>query len=282
MARLGLSLDVERCTGCYNCFLSCKDEFVFNDYLPYTLSQPDKGPAWIRLEEVEYGSRDKVKVDYVQILCQQCQEAPCIRPEFGDAVYRRPDGVVIIDPIKSKGNKAIVDSCPYGAISWNEAHQVAQKCNLCAHMIDAGEKKTRCSEACPTEALTFGDLDDPNSEASKALAAKADRVEIFKPELGTQPLLRYISLPKPFVAGEILLSGKSGECVRAAKVTLTATAEQKTMSTMTDFFGDFEFKGLVAGSEYTLCAEYEGYKTRLIAFRLEDSLNLGEIMLEAR
>jgi Fe-S-cluster-containing hydrogenase component 2 len=222
-----------------------------------------------------------VKVDYVQILCQHCEQAPCIRPEFGDAVYRRPDGIVIVDPVKAKGNKAIVDSCPYGAISWSEEHQVAQKCTMCAHMVDKGEKTTRCVEACPTEALAFGDLDDPESAISKALAAKAERVEIYKPELGTKPLLRYISLPKPFVAGEVVLGGNEGECASGAKVTLRSKADGKIMTVETDFLGDFDFKGLAAGGEYTLRAEWQGYAAKEIAVRTDASVNVGEVVLAA-
>jgi Fe-S-cluster-containing dehydrogenase component len=280
MPRWAIAFDVERCTGCYNCFLSCKDEFVFNDYLPYSLSQPDDAPAWIRLDEKEYGSHDKVKVDYVHILCQQCEEAPCIRPEFADAVYRRPDGIVIIDPMKAKGRKEIVRSCPYGAISWSEQHQVAQKCTLCAHMIDAGEKKTRCSEACPTEALAFGDLDDPNSAVNRALANKAARVGIFKPELGTKPLHRYMSLPQPFIGGEVVLADKPGDCGAGARVALRAAEGEDVRTTETDFLGDFEFKWLTNDVEYLLRFELDGYQTKELAVKANGSPNLGQVVLE--
>jgi Fe-S-cluster-containing dehydrogenase component len=72
MARYGIAVDVEKCTGCYSCFLACKDEYVGNDYLPVTAAQPPAGHKWLRIEEVEYGAGSKVKVDYIPILCQQC------------------------------------------------------------------------------------------------------------------------------------------------------------------------------------------------------------------
>jgi len=52
MARYGLAVDIERCTGCYSCFLACKDEYVGNDYLPSSAAQPASGHTWLRIEEV--------------------------------------------------------------------------------------------------------------------------------------------------------------------------------------------------------------------------------------
>ena len=67
-------------------------------------AQPDAGPGWIRLEEVEYGSGTQGEVGlHCRYTCQQCADAPCIKPEFDGAVYRRADGIVIIDPVKAKG-----------------------------------------------------------------------------------------------------------------------------------------------------------------------------------
>jgi len=176
----------------------------------------------MRIEEVEYGAGTKVKVDYIPIPCQHCENAPCIQPNNQGAVYRRPDGIVLIDPAKAKGRKEIVDLCPYGAIYWNEELKLAQKCTLCAHMIDKGEKTTRCAESCPTQALLFGDLDDPKSPISIMLAEKAGKVESYKPEYGAKPAMKYVALPKPFIAGEVLLADKPGETAIGAKVTLQA------------------------------------------------------------
>ena len=75
-------------------------------------------------------------------------------------IYRREDGLVIIDPEKAKGHPEIVDTCPYGAIYWNEEQQVAQKCTGCAHLVDAGWTETRCSQVCPTNAIQLVLADD--------------------------------------------------------------------------------------------------------------------------
>ncbi|MGA3101623.1 MAG: 4Fe-4S dicluster domain-containing protein [Terracidiphilus sp.] len=282
MARYGIAVDVEKCTGCYSCFLACKDEYVGNDYLPLTAAQPAAGHQWLRIKEVEHGAGSKVKVDYIPILCQQCEQAPCMLADGQGEVYRRKDGIVVIDPEKAKGHREIVDACPYGVIFWNEEKALPQKCTFCAHRLDAGEKDVRCAESCPTGALVFGDLDDAGSKVSQVLKAKKEKVESFKPEFGARPVVQYISLPKPFIAGEVLLSDKPGECLRGAKVTLEAKAEKKILVTETDFLGDFEFKGLAADTDYILRAEHEGYLAKELTVRTNASLNVGEVVLIAK
>ncbi len=80
----------------------------------------------------------------------------------------------------------------------------------------------------------------------------------------------------------MLLAGKKVECARGAKVTLQSKADKKILATDTDFLGDFEFKGLVKGAEYLLCAEYEGYLAKEITVRTDASLNVGEMVLTAK
>ncbi len=282
MPRYGLSLDVTRCTGCYTCYLACKDEYVGNDYLPVSVAQSNEGHAWMRVDEITHGSGTKVKVDYTPIMCQHCEEAPCIQPDNGGAVYRRADGIVVIDPVKAKGKKEIVGLCPYGAIYWNEGSSVAQKCTMCAHMIDQGEKTVRCAESCPTQALVFGDLDDPESRISLLLKEKEGLAESYRAELGTRPVVKYFSLPKPFVAGEVLLAGKQDECAKGVKVTLQSKTDNKILATETDFLGDFEFKNLAKDAEYLLRAEYQGYLAKEVTVRTDASLNVGELVLTAK
>jgi Fe-S-cluster-containing dehydrogenase component len=280
MARYGLAVDISRCTGCHNCFIACKDEHDGNEYLPITDSQPKSGQDWIRLHEVEQGSGSKLKVDYIPIMCQHCKDAPCMKKSPVGAIYRRKDGIVIIDPVKAKGHKEIVNSCPYRTIFWNEEKQLPQKCTMCAHMLDNGEKTVRCAECCPTGALVFGDLDDSESAISKLLAEKAALVEEFKPEFDTKPVVKYIDLPKYFIAGEVMLADKPKDCVKGARVTLRAAdGTGETMTAETDFFGDFEFKGLGKNKDYVLKAEYEGYSPAEMKVRTNSSKNLGEIVL---
>ena len=116
------------------------------------------------------------------------------------------------------------------------AEKVGQKCTFCAHLLDAGWKEPRCVEACPTGTLIFGDLDDPDSAVSKAWK----QAEAMHPEYGLGEGVRYIGLPKNFVAGAVVY-GDIDECAKGVTVTLAATAPR---SPRTDGFGDFEFEGL--------------------------------------
>ena len=92
MARLGFVFNVERCNGCYSCFLACKDEFTGNSHLP-TAEATTEGVNLIKVNEIEYGTGSKVKVDYTQALCQQCGNAPCMAA-YPDQIYKRDDGIV--------------------------------------------------------------------------------------------------------------------------------------------------------------------------------------------
>ena len=211
MARYGIVVDVTKCNGCYNCFLACKDEYCGNEYLPYSVSQPMKGQFWMNVVEKERGEYPKVKVAYIAVPCQHCDNASCVKLAQNGAVYRRPDGIVIIDPIKAVGKKEIISTCPYRLIFWNEEKQVAQKCTMCAHLIDKGWKEPRCVEACPTGAMLFGDLDNPKSEISKVLAAS--KTESLKSEYKMDEKIRYIGLPKRFIAGAVVF-GDTDECAK--------------------------------------------------------------------
>ncbi|MBP2636308.1 MAG: bthL [Firmicutes bacterium] len=283
MAKYRFVIDVEKCTGCHSCFLACKDEYIGNDYLPTAAAQPEKGHTWIKLNETEQGQGTKIKVDYIPVMCQQCADTPCAVAAPAGAVYKRADGIVIIDPEKAKGCKAIVNSCPYRAVYWNDEKNLPQKCTMCAHMLDNGEKTTRCAEACPTGALVFGDTEDKNSAISRILAEKAGRVEVFKPELAVEATTKYINLPKPFIAGEVLLADRPGECLKGAKVTLTAKEDDTfLLEVQTDVFGDFEFKNLESNKNYIIKAEYEGYYFTELTVRTYASQNLGEIVLNPR
>jgi hypothetical protein len=149
-------------------------------------------------------------------------------------------------------------------------------------MLDAGETNLRCVEVCPAQAMVFGDLDDPKSNISKVLAEKADRVEDFKPEFETKPLVKYLSLPKPFIAGEVILEDEQDDCLAGAKVTLSDADGKMVAETETDFMGDFQFKGLANGVDYTLKATYEGYYAEEMTVRTNASKNVGLITLRAK
>jgi Fe-S-cluster-containing dehydrogenase component len=278
MPRYSILIDVNKCTGCHNCFLACRDEYYGNDYPSYSAPQPLEGQFWMQVKEVERGCYPKPKVSYIPTPCMHCESAPCMDAATDGAVYRREDGIVMIDPEKAKGQDAIAAACPYGVLYWNAELQLPQKCTLCAHRLDEGEKVPRCVESCPTGALLFGDLDDPNSDIAKAAAA-AD-TEVMHPEFDTKPLVTYIGLPKKFIAGEVVFQDNQGEC--AEGVTVTLSADGVNLETATDIFGDFEFERLEKNKTFTLNVAAEGYVSKEIECTTRKDINLGEIVLDPK
>lgn len=276
MARYGMAIDINKCNGCYNCFLVCKDEFTGNDYPPLSLAQPEEAKPWLKVKEIERGVCPKVKVDYIPVPCQQCDHPACIENSPPGTVYKRDDGIVIIDPEKAKGRKEVVTSCPHRLIFWNEAKQVPQKCTFCAHLLDQGWQMPRCVTACPVGALVFGDLDDPDSAVSQ-LQAQSNTEELV-PEYKLRPNVLYFGLPKMLITGEVLLADKLDECARDVMVKLDNGVEIRTVKT--NYLGDFEFDGLEKKQGYTLRIVHPGYVSKEIT--LKRYTDVGEIVLQKK
>ena len=253
--------DSSKCNGCYGCQLACKDEHWNNEWLPYALPQPDTGHFWCKMTQTDHGQVPKVRVEYAPRFCNHCDNAPCIE-EAPDAVYKRDDGLVIIDPIKAKGDKALVDACPYGAIYWNEELEVPQKCTGCAHLVDEGELP-HCVDVCATGALRFGEESEFADELVHAEVLASE-------EHG--PRVYYLNMPHLFIGGEVW-DPAIDEVIEGAKVTLSGDAE---MTVESDEFGDFWFKRIDEGS-YVVTVEAEGYETETREISLEKSLNMGDI-----
>lgn len=275
MTKWGFVIDVSKCNACYCCFIACKDEYWDNDYPPYTAAQPRYGQSWMNVIRNERGTHPYVKVAYMPVPCMHCEDAPCIKAAGDDAVYKRPDGIVVIDPIKAKGQRQLASSCPYNAIFWNEEKELPQKCTLCVHRLEEGEIP-RCVQSCPTECIHFGDLDDPESDVSKLL--KSAEVEVLHPEWNTKPLVYYIDLHKMtgyFIAGAAIFKD-TDEC--AGGVTATLTSDGKSVETKTNNYGNFEFDGLNTG-KYTLKLECAGYAPKTETIDLKTDSYLGDMAL---
>ncbi|HJX02963.1 MAG TPA: 4Fe-4S dicluster domain-containing protein, partial [Dehalococcoidia bacterium] len=220
MPRYGMVIDITKCNGCYNCFLVCRDEYCGNDFPPFSLSQPGMGHFWMRIMEREIGKYPQaVKVAYTPLPCMHCDDASCIKAATNGEIYRTAEGIVIIDPEKARGQKQLMASCPYRVIYWNEAKDIPQKCTFCAHLLQAGWKVPRCVEACPTAALVFGDLDDPQGEVAKLLAG--GNAETLHPEYGMGEKVAYIGLPKRFITGSVIF-GDTDECAENVNILLVS------------------------------------------------------------
>lgn len=264
--------DVAKCNGCRNCQLACKDEHVDNDWSPYAKPQPDTGHFWTGIEEVIRGQVPKVKIAYIMHRCQHCDEAPCMKAA-PDAVYKRNDGLVIIDPEKACGNRELVDACPYGAIFWNEELNIPQKCTGCAHLVDAGEIP-HCVDVCPHGAIRFGEEEDFAAEIAAAEAIMPERAAFDKPRV------HYFNLPKRFLAG-VVVDLEIDEVLIGARVTAENLDSGEVLATTTDELGDFWFHQVDAAS-WRVYVEAEGYLTRVLeASTVDEDRNMGPIALYA-
>lgn len=271
--------DETSCNGCYGCQFACKDEHYDNDWMPYQKPQPLTGHFWMKLCETTHGQVPRVRIEYRPVPCQHCDAGPCLEhPAF----YKRDDGLVILDPEKA-ADKSIMDEkwCPYHAIYWNDELGIAQKCNGCAHLVDAGEEP-HCVDLCVLNTWNFGDEEDFKDEIAQA--------EVFHPEYGTKPRVYYLNMPHLFIGGGVW-DPEADEVIIGAKITLWgagATPDTSRdydpydnfyLNTTSDEFGDFWFRKLDPG-KYHIAIEAEGFKTVEKEIDLTESLNIGDFALE--
>ena len=270
-----LVINVATCHDCNNCFMGCKDEHCDNDWPGYTAAQPRHGHRWMNIERHERGQYPRIDVAYRPTPCQHCENAPCVKASKG-AIKRREDGIVLIDAKKAKGNKELVKSCPYGVMYWNDEEKVAQKCTMCAHLLDDkswAPALPRCVHNCPTGTLKAYNMEP----AEMAKMIKAEGLTVLKPELGTKPHVLYKNLhkfEKNFITAGVLVNG---DCFENAAVTLKSGGKNLA-KVSTNFFGDFKFDGLENG-EYVIEVKAAGKTVSKTALINNQSLNIGYIEL---
>ena len=231
---------------------------------------PTPASSGCKLHEHVRGTVPKVKMHYVPILCNHCDEAACMKAcKVEGAIYKREDGLVVIDPEKCTGCASCVSVCPSHAIFLNESLNIAQKCTGCAHLLDSGEwTETRCVDACPTGALKFMEEADAQALISEA--------ELLHPA-DQKPRVYYLNVPKKFIAGTLYDPVRKEVVIGAA---LSLGGNGGTWTTTTDGFGDFWFEGLDVG-RYSLEISAPGFVTkRLTSISSEADVNLGDIALE--
>jgi Fe-S-cluster-containing dehydrogenase component len=280
MKKWSLIIDVGKCHDCNNCFLACKDEFVGNDWPPYSVGQPWHGQRWMNIMRKERGQYPLVDVAYRPTPCMHCDSPRCVEAAGNGAIYKRDDGIVIVDPHKARRQKALLEACPYGAMWWNDEKETPQKCTLCAHLLDDGWQTPRCVQACPTGALRAVSADD----AEMAEIRKTEGLEVLCPELNTSPRVHYKNLyrfEKCFIAGSVALADRD-ECADGAEVTLTSVATGAATVTSSNNYGDFKFDNLSDSSgDYGIRVEYAGYPAKELRVELKEaSINAGVIFLE--
>ena len=221
--RWGMVIDEDRCTGCQACVIACHAEN--NIQVVGDVSTGDgRQMNWIRIERYWQGDYPNVEARFRPVLCQHCANAPCepVCPVY--ATYHNPDGLNTQIYNRCIGVRYCGNNCPYRVrfFNWLEPSWpdpisqqlnpgvtvrkkgLMEKCTFCIQRIrDAKEKAElegrrlmdgevvpACVQTCPTRALIFGDLSDPNSEVSQM--AKGTRSYRFLEDLGTEPVVFYL------------------------------------------------------------------------------------------
>ena len=177
MPRNCLVINLDRCTGCDSCIVSCK----FENSLPL-------GIFYNRVIQVgPTGQYPNIERYNLPVQCQQCTHARCVEVCPTGASYRdEKTGIVLIDASKCIGCQYCLYACPYGVRSWNESEKVVEKCTLCQQLDEP-----YCVTNCAVHARFYGDLDDPNSDVSRLLAEKGGSVHRLT-DAGNGPASFYV------------------------------------------------------------------------------------------
>lgn len=188
MANYGFAIDLRKCIGCHACTIACKAEHE----IPIGVNR-----CWVKT--VEKGAFPDARRLFFPVLCNQCEDAPCVRICPTHALYRRRDGIVDLHGDRCIGCRACMEACPYDQLFIDPNTQTAEKCNFCANRVE-NELLPACVSVCPTECRIFGDLDDPGSEVAQIVRREAFMVR--KPEKGTGPKVFYLGAEESAIRPE--------------------------------------------------------------------------------
>lgn len=196
--------------GCTQCIAACDDVHNIPDFgsdekdaIKWIFKLPYDGAFDAQPDAIV---QKKLANTPILCLCNQCNNPPCVRVCPTQATFRRSDGIVMQDYHRCIGCRYCMAACPYGSRSFNwrdprpfiknvnpdyptRTRGVVEKCDFCEERLAIGQLPA-CVEACPTKALTFGDLDAPDSKIRALLEANYSIQR--KPELGTQPQVYYL------------------------------------------------------------------------------------------
>ncbi len=222
--RLGMVIDLDKCTGCQACIIACKAE---NNIPVAGPDQAAKGRAiaWMQLLPMVEGELPHVRERFIPQPCNHCEQPPCVKVCPVGATYQNPDGVVAQIYTRCIGCRFCTVACPYTRRYFNwftpqwpeemkaqlnpevyvRTRGIAEKCTFCSQRVRAGkdlaQKEGRpvrdgdiipaCMESCPAKAIYFGDLDDPNSMVAQL--ERSPRAFRLQDDLGTRPKVIYLT-----------------------------------------------------------------------------------------
>ena len=223
MPRWGMVIDLDRCTGCQACVIACKTE----NNIPFVgegEAHRGRNISWMEIVTEIHGEGGELRVRFLPRPCLHCENAPCTKVCPVHATYVDPDGLVSQVYYRCIGCRFCMAACPYTAkyFNWSQYEKpeamknqcnpdvsirqqgVVEKCTFCHHRLlkakDAARYEGRemndadyvpaCVETCPTNAIRFGDLDNPDSEVARL--ARSPRAFRLLEELGTEPKVFYL------------------------------------------------------------------------------------------
>jgi len=223
MARWGMVIDLDRCTGCQACVVACRQENNIPEVGPEQAAM-GRGIYWMQLIEEKEAAHEDAHIAYLPRPCMHCDNPLCVKVCPVGATYKNSEGLVGQVYARCIGCRYCTTACPYTARYFNwykpewkpeekkylspdvslRPKGVVEKCSFCVHRIRKARRKAKdenrelvdgdvvpaCGETCPSKAIFFGDLDDPNSEVSKL--AKSRRAFRLEDHLGTGPKVIYL------------------------------------------------------------------------------------------
>ncbi|MHC4063439.1 MAG: 4Fe-4S dicluster domain-containing protein [Planctomycetota bacterium] len=224
MAKWGMIIDLDRCTACQACVTACQAE---NNLPPTGPRAAIQGRSYTWMEMIPFtgeGEHPKVLERLLPRPCLHCDNPPCVKVCPVEATFKNEEGIVGQVFSRCIGCRYCTTACPYTAryFNWHEpawpepmathlnpdvsvrSKGVVEKCTLCHHRLQnardrarsekrplrPGEYTPACVESCPTAAMVFGDLSNPNSKVAEL--AESRRALKLLEDLGTEPKVIYL------------------------------------------------------------------------------------------
>ena len=232
--RWGMVVDLDLCTGCQACVVACHAE---NNVPTVGEEEVTRGRSlhWIRIERYWHGEYPHLRASFMPVLCQHCQHAPCepVCPLYA-TVHSQEDNINVQVYNRCVGIRYCAVNCPYKVRMFNwfdpyfpeplneqlnpdvtvRARGIMEKCSFCIQRIHRarqeaitegvplrdGDVQPACAQTCPTDALIFGDLNDPQSHVAEL--ARSQRAFVLLEELGTEPSVFYLKRGESYVSPE--------------------------------------------------------------------------------